>query len=118
MQINGSQLTSAFNIRPDSAQNDRARVPVTIDSRAVFDLEQQNQSLPVVSSVTKQQQITTNDSQQARFVRLFATQDEPSSESSSTLPVVVPPALPKGVQQYLQVSKLPSSPQSLFDETI
>ncbi|MDF1589305.1 MAG: hypothetical protein P1P93_09175 [Gammaproteobacteria bacterium] len=118
MQINGSPLTSVFNIRPDSAQNDRARVPVTIDSQAVFDLEQQNQSLPVILSATKQQQIATNDSQQARFVRLFATQDEPSSESNSTLPVVAPPALPQGVQQYLQVSKLPSTPQSLFDDTV
>ncbi|MBE0438565.1 MAG: hypothetical protein IBX57_02185 [Gammaproteobacteria bacterium] len=118
MQINGSPLTSAFNIRPDNALNDRARLPVTIDSQAVFDLEQQNQSLPAISSTTKQQQITSNDSQQARFVRLFATQAEPSSASSSTLPVVAPPALPQGVEQYLQVSKLPSIPQRLFDQTV
>lgn len=117
MQINGSQLTSAFNIRPDSAQNDRARVPVTIDSKPIFDVEDQNQAQAVISASTKQQ-ITTNDSQQARFVRFFATQDEPLSESSNTLPVVTLPVLPKGVQQYLQVAQLPSSPQRLFDETV
>ncbi len=120
MQINSSQLTSAFNIRPDSAQNDRARVPVTIDSQPVFEVEEQdqNQTLPVISAATKQLEITTNDSQQARFVRFFATQDQSSSESDKNLPAVLPPALPKGVQQYLQISQIPSSVQSLVDEIV
>jgi len=118
MQINSSQLTSAFSIRPDSAQNDRARVPVTIDSQPVFEVEEQNQTLPVISASTKQLEITTNDSQQARFVRFFATQDEVSSESDKNLPAVIPPALPKGVQHYLQISQIPSSTPSLVDEIV
>lgn len=118
MEISNSQLNSAFTLAVNSTQQDSARTPVIIDSQPVFELEQQNQSLPVLSAATKQQEITTNDSRQAQFVRLFATQAEPSSTENSALTTFQAQILPKGVQQYLQVSQLVTLPGQRFDETV
>lgn len=123
MQINGSQLPAIIRNAPDTAQNDRSRVPVVIDAEPVFEAELNteqkalSQSLAPDVSTPNQSPINTDERQQAQFVRNFSSQAEPSS--SENLPAVIPPELPRGVKAYLQNAQLTATVQEpLIDEIV
>ena len=116
MQINGAHLATTFLPKPTDCQESFS-TPVIIEAAARRD---EKIFTPVtVSERQTPPAITLNDIQQSRYVRLFATANEPSShhdyQSRSGFS-----SLPRGVQQYLQVADLKSKSGSdrLFDETV
>lgn len=110
MQINGAHLSTVFAPKPIGLEQEK-RAPITFDAEKLT-IDEQSTS-PVIKET--QEERTVNDFQQSRFVRLFSTESEPSSNANqpSSLP------LPKGVQQYLQVEQLNSNDdQQLLDESV
>ena len=116
MQINSAHFATTFLPKPTDCQ-ETSRAPVTIEATAI---REEKLSTPVsVSNRQAQPAITFNDLQQSRFVRLFATVNEPSASNEYQSQSAFSP-LPRGVQHYLQVADLASKPDSdrLFDETV
>ncbi len=112
MQINGASLSTAFFARTNEVR-EPVRPPVVIDVEV-----QERRSRPILPATTEaspfQTALTTEEgSRQARFVRLFAEDDVSSSSDSERR------ALPRGVEQYLQIADLDVEPEArLFDESV
>lgn len=116
MQINGSPLSNLYISRP-SGLDDKVREPVVIDVNSFKVEDSEEQQSTVIDSAVSQQAISFNDAQQSRFIREFTISDEPSSSDSSQ--TVKAQSLPQGVQQYLQVERLPTEDvHQLLDETV
>jgi len=120
MQINGGQLSSVFSPKLLELQ-DNARKPVTIDLKAILEIDDQSTTLyPAKIVPPSQASIMVNDQQQARFVRFFSVSDLPSpltNKDTATLSNIT--KLPNGVQQYLQVAATSLEfQQKLLDETV
>jgi hypothetical protein len=115
MQINGTQLASLFISKPIGTETN-ARTPVVIDGNS-FKIEADDNSNRTNIRPVRQEDISANNAQQARFIRSFSINDEPSSATSPSS--IQTQSLPKGVQQYLQVSKISNErAQQLLDETV
>ena len=111
MQIDGSHFSALYAPKPLFLEQTK-RAPITIDAEK-FTIDEQ----PKRETVRQDLQTTNEvkDSQQARFVRLFSSTSEPSS-NEATSPAQ---ALPKGVQHYLQIDQLTTpDEQPLLDELI
>ena len=110
MQINNNRQANFYPLVPTEPRNN-ARLPVTFDAAAEYTatiVDKSNVVVPVAS---------TQDSQQAQFVRQFigTERDSSSSERQNNL-------LPKSVQQYLYIKDMnndskPSGGQ-LVDEMV
>jgi hypothetical protein len=115
MQINGSTLSTAFTPRSSEAR-EPVRPPIIIDAEP-----RSRNARPLLPAATETSRFQTaltiddgQDERQARFVRLFADNNQPE-----TLDFVAEEALPRGVQQYLQIANLDTEPQQrLFDEIV
>lgn len=111
MQIDSTHLSALYAPKPLALEHSK-RAPITIDAEK-FTLETQSKA-----ETARFEPQTTNevaDSQQASFVRLFSSESEPSSNENAS----PAQALPRGVQQYLQVEQLTTSDgQALLDELI
>ncbi len=115
MQINGTQVATLFISKPRGSENN-TRTPVVIDGNS-FKIERDDSSNSPNTRPIRQEQINSNNAQQARFIRSFSINDEPSSATSQSS--IQTQSLPKGVQQYLQVSKISNEQaQQLLDETV
>ena len=114
MQINGSLLSTAFIARGHDAR-ESIRPPVIIDAEPRPSREPRP-LLPATTEASPFQAAlsTAEDEQQQRFVRLFSqtTENEQVDLRTET-------ALPRGVQQYVQIAQLETEPQQrLFDEIV
>jgi predicted flavoprotein YhiN len=113
MQINGGQFSSVYTPR-NYVQDTVARPPVVID--VTPDSTSEQSFGPVVDTSRVVAPTNQLDSQvQSRFVRAFANR---STDASSDEPSAQ--QLPRSVQQYLQVSQLPTNEESkrLVDEQV
>jgi hypothetical protein len=112
MQINGSSLSTAFAPRSNEAR-EPVRPPIIIDAEPKS--PSARPLLPVATASSPfQTALTVEDDRQERFVRLFAENSESEPDTSSE-----PNALPRGVQQYLQIASIETEPQRrLFDEIV
>ena len=112
MQINGSSLSTAFAPRSNEAR-EPVRPPIIIDAEP-----RARSARPLLPATTEtssfQTALTVDDGQQERFIRLFSENSEPDSEAPSQND-----ALPRGVQEYIQIASIETEPQQrLFDEIV
>lgn len=115
MQINGAQLAAAFSPKTIEFQQ-QTRVPVIIDVKPTVEFDEKTSRQTSSDRSLNQQAITTVEAQQARFVRLLANTEQPSSNNDSA---DQSEPLPRSVQQYLQVADLTSEQsKSLVDEIV
>jgi len=113
MQINGAHLATVFAPKPLELQ-EQTRKPVTIDASSSFKVEDEPSSRVNSGRPSTQADIRANDSQQSRFVRFFATNDELSTSTKGPSQ-----QLPQGVQQYIQVADLQGAPpEATIDEIV
>jgi hypothetical protein len=113
MQINGSLLSTVFIASAQDAR-DPIRPPIIID--ATPSKRAPRPLLPATTEASPFQTVlsSTEDVQQQRFVRLFAQTTEHERVEFKT-----ETALPRGVQQYVQIAQLDIEPQQrLFDESV
>ena len=112
MQIGSSHLSALYAPKPLALEQSK-RAPVTIDAEK-FTIDEQ----PKREAIRREPQITNevDDSQQARFVRLFSS----SSEKLSNETTASAQPLPKSVQHYLQIDQLTISDNghALLDEHV
>jgi hypothetical protein len=118
MDINGTSIASLYN--PQLVEESVTRKPVVIDVKPQFDIESE-QSVSSTQTVIEAVQVesTERDSQQADFVRLFASTNTLSGEAQKASPLpVLQQTLPAQVQQYLQNTQTYSEAERLFDEMV
>ncbi|MDH5358117.1 MAG: hypothetical protein OEY48_03850 [Gammaproteobacteria bacterium] len=116
MQINGAHLAATFLPKPTDCQESFS-TPVIIEAAARRD--EKLLTPIVVNERTNQLTATFNDVQRSRFVRMFAMTND-SSANNEYRPQSSVPAMPRGVQHYLQVADMKSGSDNdrLFDETV
>jgi hypothetical protein len=112
MQINGSSLSTVFLPRSNDAR-EPVRPPIIIDA------EPRARSVrPLLPATTEPSPFQTalsidRDVRQQRFDRLFADDNASVSDTKEAN------ALPRGVEQYIQIASLDSDPQQrLFDALV
>ena len=109
MQINGAHLAPAF-VSKNTHVQDKTRSPIVIDGESGFRLEDESSTSLKADFVRTQDDIIVNDQQQARFVKLFSTENETDKSTLSSLP--------KGIEQYEQVADLPTQITSQYIDEI
>jgi hypothetical protein len=121
MQIDGTVISSIYPALSDKAGQGQNRLPVTLEAKPDFKQQfvitnqESNSELSVIDVLS--QPIQSYEQQQSQFIRNFANQSEPSSNNN--LPALPPPALPRGVKQYLEIGQINSTEnESIIDERV
>jgi len=115
MQINGVSQSSAFITRSSEAR-EPVRPPIIIDAEP-----KAREARPLLPAATKASPFQTaltvdveRDERQEKFIRLFS-ENEVDTQAAS----FESNALPRGVEEYLQIADVNSEPQQrLFDEIV